>query len=561
MFLFQTQNVSLQQTAVQQQWLPSLQCSTETSRRMSEPCHTDIIECKSPPPRPSSVQLSPLKPGEHHPNQEVVLDEVEEGEMVENKLVIPDEMVHYLNQVADTQNVEGRQLNNWQNPNTINNMNSIPSPAANYNQVKPPTEEIMQPASNKPNNCVPSPMNSHNINQVPTSSCSFNRFISSPPSAQMNHPSPSSINHVVNSPGTPNINQILPSPSNNMNHMMPSPTMNMNQMLPSPASNYNGQNMNPNQMISSSHVMMSPRSHSQIMSPAQQGMPSPGSQTTCPLTRSPAAQMPSQPNVMGNCNSRQGHVSCYGNWNNTRCVKTENMCSPRQTHKHEYNQHCQTQAPHNPNGYCNTNGDNMNYQMCPQYGLQNKAFCHRDHRNYPPMHSPGVVCNQQISEPLSSPAVAKTAPVEQMGPPQTAQMSRPCVHNYEHPQQQSFQAYNAANNPAVSKVGCYPNHPNKMCYHQPEGMGMEIQCKDISQSQISPGVPQTNTTNMRHDTYQRTLEYVQSCQSWVGHSDMVSSSTHPLARCGQDTSNMIINDMSSSLTSLLEENRYLQMIQ
>ncbi|KAG8226063.1 hypothetical protein J437_LFUL006370, partial [Ladona fulva] len=52
-----------------------------------------------------SVPATPLAEGtrhsglpEHHPNREVVLEEVGEGEMVENKLVIPDEMVHYLNQ-------------------------------------------------------------------------------------------------------------------------------------------------------------------------------------------------------------------------------------------------------------------------------------------------------------------------------------------------------------------------------------------------------------------------------------------------------------------------------
>ena len=111
----------------------------------------------------------------------------------------------------------------------------------------------------------------------------------------------------------------------------------------------------------------------------------------------------------------------------------------------------------------------------------------------------------------------------------------------------------------------------------------EIQCQDISQSSPNNGsaVPvNVNSTNvpvvtgnvrgMRQDTYQRTLEYVQQCQSWAG-SDMVSSSTHPLGT-GPDasshkgplqgsTSNMVINDMTSSLTSLLEENRYLQMIQ
>ncbi|XP_022217464.2 transcriptional activator cubitus interruptus [Drosophila obscura] len=157
----------------------------------------------------------------------------------------------------------------------------------------------------------------------------------------------------------------------------------------------------------------------------------------------------------------------------------------------------------------------------------------------------------------------------------------------------------------------------------------EIQCGVISQSQMSPSIntngtgqvptirPQThssskfpikpalknvqltclsamspkivtenqlnNVTSMHLETYQRTLEYVQSCQNWMqtnnavaGHvhatgttaiTNMqvssnnpvwpdVSSSTHPHAGI-----NMVINDMTTSLTSLLEENRYLQMMQ
>lgn len=64
----------------------------------------------------------------------------------------------------------------------------------------------------------------------------------------------------------------------------------------------------------------------------------------------------------------------------------------------------------------------------------------------------------------------------------------------------------------------------------------------------------TNATNqtafglnsgMRQDTYQRTLEYVQNCRSWTENTETVSS-----------TSNMKINDMSTSLSSLMEENRY-----
>lgn len=147
----------------------------------------------------------------------------------------------------------------------------------------------------------------------------------------------------------------------------------------------------------------------------------------------------------------------------------------------------------------------------------------------------------------------------------------------------------------------------------------EIQCGVVSQSQLSPTVhingnenanincqvrfqnpnpevvktingeaphkiltaPQTsNMASMHSDTYQRTLEYVQSCQNWmetnssisVGNTSLntpatlnnnnqaiwpdVSSSTHP-----HPSTNLIINDMTTSLSSLLEENRFLQMMQ
>lgn len=69
-------------------------------RRMSEPIRSNQAQRISPPipPRPRSAQLPELQP-ELHPNQEVILDEMGEGEMVENKLVIPDEMMQYLNQV------------------------------------------------------------------------------------------------------------------------------------------------------------------------------------------------------------------------------------------------------------------------------------------------------------------------------------------------------------------------------------------------------------------------------------------------------------------------------
>lgn len=43
--------------------------------------------------------LPPITP-RHHPNHGLQLDQVAEDEPIENKLVLPDDMVHYLNQVS-----------------------------------------------------------------------------------------------------------------------------------------------------------------------------------------------------------------------------------------------------------------------------------------------------------------------------------------------------------------------------------------------------------------------------------------------------------------------------
>lgn len=67
---------------------------------MSEPIQSTNVT--SPPPRPRSTLPSiPPLAEPNHPNQEVVLDEVGEGELIESKLVLPDDMVMYLNQVCN----------------------------------------------------------------------------------------------------------------------------------------------------------------------------------------------------------------------------------------------------------------------------------------------------------------------------------------------------------------------------------------------------------------------------------------------------------------------------
>ena len=100
----QTQNMSLShQWSSQQPARPASACHVPSSllqpsgeaRRMSEP-----TSLQPPPPAPGRLLLPPLGGARvAHPNQAVVLDEVGEGEMVENKLVLPDEMLHFLSQV------------------------------------------------------------------------------------------------------------------------------------------------------------------------------------------------------------------------------------------------------------------------------------------------------------------------------------------------------------------------------------------------------------------------------------------------------------------------------
>lgn len=637
--ILQTQNVSLQQAAIQQSLLntnlaDSIRQSNTTNnssdtRRMSEPCHT-LTDRKSPPPRPASVTLSPLKGAvsstELHPNQAVVLDEVGEGEMVENKLVIPDEMVHYLNQVADTQNdFTGLQWTEGSN-RTENPQKPVPSPAANVNQILPSPPSNFNQTLPSPQTNVLSPMSTVNqvlhspgsltqmlpspastMNQmVPSPASNFNQMMPSPasnfntipnplmsPAATMNQiASPvSNMNQMV-SPAS-NLNQMVPSPANTVNQMVGSPASNLNQMVPSPMSvrchsqnMQNSQNMN---QLTQNQMLHSP-SHSNMMQQSNHMIPN-------------GHVMPNGMNMPNQCyNNQMQQNMCYSNWNNQMVQNAmcenqnqipqndhHNMCQSRNGNL-DYNNHCKPVMQAN-GGYNGMNMQNRatsqcgnhNYQMCNTNGYING--CPSKNINgytcnstaYPPMQSPSYSCVPNMVEPLSSPAMATPAPSDIANQPQQAQMSRPCTHYdqncYRTPynNQPTMNVNNQCVNCNCRKMNMYP--PHNKCIHQCNKP--EIQCKDISQSQMSPGIINTTNTNpqtpngtvtlqplgMRQDAYQRTLEYVQNCQSWVSN-DIVTSSTHPLAKCGETTSsNMVVNDMTSSLSSLLEENRYLQLIQ
>ncbi|KAJ8919640.1 hypothetical protein NQ315_006166 [Exocentrus adspersus] len=642
--VLQTQNASLQQTVIQQSWLsnniPNIPASTTAStdgRRMSEPCHT-MTDRKSPPPRPASVTLSPLKGSTNstdlHPNQAVVLDEVGEGEMVENKLVIPDEMVRYLNQVADTQTEDATAMS-WSNAadnaqKSLQSPGMLQSPESYSVLPSPPNANMLSPAS--VSQILPSPSSFSQmlssptaitvrpLGSVPSPGSNMSQQMMASPTGNVNQmmQNSSNVNHVMASPSA-NLNQIMPSPIQTVGHAMPSPTgnqmlspaSNVNQimlpasnvsqimpspnsncqMMPSPSSNYGGMQ---NSMLSPAGILnqqvqlvpspMSTRYPSQMMSPNASPEVVPQSFNMGQMVVIQNGQMMTQngqmmPNNLNqmmmsgqamttNCYVRQsGHNNCYGNWDGRMMCQNipsehRNVCNRTQN---DYGGYCRQQIPVNNSysGATNQCTNHGNYELCG--GNNYISACHNKMSHYNcSTYQPGYNCVPSMAEPLPSPAMATPAPSEMISQPQQAQMSRPCTHYAQN---------------------CYPTPPySNQCVSNPNGCNNcqksryrqcginEIQCKDISQSQMSPGMASTvttqgagtvNGTTMRQDTYQRTLEYVQNCQSWVMNSDAVSSSTHPLSRCGDNkgSSNMVVNDMTSSLSSLLEENRYLQMIQ
>lgn len=651
----QTQNASLQQTAIQQTWLSSnisnaasTTASTDT-RRMSEPSHT-ITDRKSPPPRPASVTLSPLKgnlTSDHHPNQAVVLDEVEEGEMVENKLVIPDEMVRYLNQVVDNQNDELNSLT-WtemdSNQKCLDQM--IQSPGSfpqNSNMMSPVT--TVNPVLSSPNHVnsfVPSPSNNLNTMLHSPAQPNFNQIIPSPSnniSQMMHSPSQPPLHPLMSSPArsTTQNDNMNPMPSASLvklNQMMPSPSSNNNQMIPSPAANINTMMHSPASAVLSSpacnqltQMIPSPASHYQLMaSPSstfgdmsnsampqasmdqissvptsntvnrlqsrcnsQLGPANNANQTHCNATNMIAnTQISGQNNhVVPNCYSRPMNNSCYNmqHWDGSNCQNnimpqhaSHNMCNNNQDFISQCRSQVSIMSPgynmsqqvSNPPNQCT----NHVYQSCNQNSFnycQNKPINNFNCNSYQPMQSQPYNSIPNMTDPLPSPAMATPAPTEIINQPQQAQMSRPCTHYMPQNMQNCFQPQlpqyvvhsqqNSCNNCNNCQKTGYVHQQNQTNFIQ--HMNNELKTKMANPSQPSPGTAgnETTTLGMRQDTYQRTLEYVQNCQSWVNNSES-SNSTMNFVKCGdKPSSNMVVNDMTSSLSSLLEENRYLQMIQ
>lgn len=135
------------------------------------------------------------------------------------------------------------------------------------------------------------------------------------------------------------------------------------------------------------------------------------------------------------------------------------------------------------------------------------------------------ISQSQMSPVVQSQSVQKSPQMQQIPPPQQHQSQQP----QPQPQQPQPQLDQMTNNMYGATM------PMQMSNATPPNSGAPAANFTV----------QSQQTSMRPDIYQRTLEYVQNCQSWTEQPEMVTS-----------TSNMQISDMSTSLSSLLEENRY-----
>ena len=159
--------------------------------------------------------------------------------------------------------------------------------------------------------------------------------------------------------------------------------------------------------------------------------------------------------------------------------------------------------------------------------------------------------------------------------------------------QQQQQQANWANGAPSPRTSATPaNAPMYPMAGQQQGMPTKQEAKRTEGSKAPP-----TGEGMQPETYQRTLEYVQQCQSWsspaggdyssvmspdsssVKGAKAKSSPGHPgsdsqampppslppamgePSKPLQEGGNMVIADMSSSLNTLMEENRYLHLMQ
>uniref|UniRef100_A0A182QA71 C2H2-type domain-containing protein n=1 Tax=Anopheles farauti TaxID=69004 RepID=A0A182QA71_9DIPT len=533
--------------------------SSNTTVTTAPSCTVTSIPETVPATTGSKLQPTPPATGKLHPNQEVVLDEVEEGEMVENKLVIPDDMLQYLNQVADMAGdsgapsskpatqptptdsaLVGAESNPWNTPQHENGTiagNTLPLEQAETSTNL--TANFTQPRS-VTMNMLMSPQSQYSNDES---------------SLMSNVMSPQTPQHQMMSPMMPE-NAVAPPTPTASNFSAPAPVMPQQmqtqatpvqcQMLQNGMQNYNSVHNNYPQLNGtncySQQQQQQQQQHQQQQQQQHQHQHQQQHQQHLPHGR---ARPIACSNMIGyyHRTDQSAHHCCLA----MMMQGSLHINQPTNTPSTQQNANSQLQpASQMNNQYKNPFSLNLASFSGAACGgtAQQDAMSTTDN----PAANIEIQCGD-ISQSQMSPAIAAIAPpgnnpttldAENRQPQVAPQVTTPVR---QQPMESSLQTPPLPSTPTgfgeTAAAAAPPPAPLPMSLTTDNGMTMG----------------QTNQGNaMGSDTYQRTLEYVQNCQNWNESADMVSSSTHP-------SSNLVINDMSTSLSSYFEEDRYLQMIQ
>ncbi|XP_049842532.1 transcriptional activator cubitus interruptus isoform X3 [Schistocerca gregaria] len=556
-------------------------CGTGAPPQSCTPAGPPPEQLQRPPPppsRPASAILPPIPPRELHPNQEVVLDEVAEGEMVENKLVIPDDMLQYLSEVADNSK-------DSQSPRLPAATAAAPTAAdtVGYRQQQDAPPQLPPPAQPCGGYVPPSPQ------QVGPAAPPHHYGTCGGPAHQVPPAQPQ--HRGCAATGVP-CHHAPASPHRQQTHDFAGGGAGYGCYRQHHQHKAYGGNGSYCHGGGAYHCHGSP-------SPAAQGYQQQHQQHVFPHQQQQHLYQP-QVNQSGGGLDQQPLASPAagaaapagpgpGAWQ-------QGAAQPLRVPPTAAAPPASGPAPCGGYGAA---GSASQYHPHPQYGGTHVPCSYRQQYGAPPppQHHPHSHQPPQPQPPCCGNCRQAHHPPPQMLP--QVQQSSDSWSGYSQQgaaslqfqqrslgQQQQQHHRSPAFPPAPSSVrsaGCAPSSYASPA-PQPPAPPCEIQCRDISQS--SPGAPSPGYRGMRHEAYQRTLEYVQQCQTWGGggrgggggDAGVVSSTTQLVpspaapaqggpvvpeetAKPAPPTSNMVVNDLTSSLTSLLEENRFLQMIQ
>lgn len=268
--------------------------------------------------------------------------------------------------------------------------------------------------------------------------------------------------------------------------------------------------------------------------PSQPGLPSPAPGTTAPVPSCFGHQhLPTARHC--NCNSQQCNAHYYNesaatgdnakmpeNWQCNQAAGAMNNVQNYQANymADQYGQNVQSEGDYNAYNNSNANDNRMNF---------NPATAAANAQNYN--------CNHAQMNMKYTQAQYQQQQQQQQQQSYQQQQNHQFYQNDQQHQQQQFKPQLGSDN--TQSIQANMNRPQQTQVRSET----ELQCNVVSQSSL----------NMRPAAYERTLQYVEQCQMFNVTSTTTTNQN--------ESSNMVINDMTTSLNSLLEENKYLQMSQ